>query len=129
MKKIIIFFILGIILFSGCLGNGSEKGTTINESLFSQPNLTNSTNQTIENKSIFFPFENRTESVPRLDYEIVSECIELCKHKLNSSEDLSSGPCISDSEPEWPINSYVCDVVYYPRNISVDNKMENQCKD
>ncbi|MEM7816873.1 MAG: hypothetical protein QXZ20_03095 [Candidatus Aenigmatarchaeota archaeon] len=53
------------------------------------------------------------------------ECIKLCK---NYDKDLSNGPCLSDSNPNWNVNDWVCDVAHSPRQ-EIDNLPENQCKD
>jgi hypothetical protein len=52
----------------------------------------------------------------------INACVNECKSRLNSSEDLSSGPCLSNSISE----DWVCDVAHNPRQ-PVDNIPENQC--
>ncbi len=51
------------------------------------------------------------------------KCRQLC---MNTDEDLSSGPCLSDDNPSWNVSDWVCDVAHSPRQ-SVDNLVENQC--
>jgi len=55
------------------------------------------------------------------------KCIELCKSEVNKNVDLSNGPCLSDNNPEWDIQGWVCDVAHNPREV-VDNEPKNQCK-
>lgn len=55
-------------------------------------------------------------------------CKELCQAELHVGEDLSNGPCLSDDNPEWDIEDWVCDVAHNPRE-PVDNLPENQCQD
>ena len=43
-------------------------------------------------------------------------------------QDLSNGPCLSDNNPEWTVEDWVCDVVHNPRQ-DLDNQPENQCQD
>ncbi len=57
--------------------------------------------------------------------EAINLCIQLCQ---NSNLNLTNGPCLSDDNPQWNINDWVCDVAHWPRQ-SVDNLAENQCKD
>ncbi len=54
------------------------------------------------------------------------ECVRLCKAALERGMDLSNGPCLSDDNPEWNVEGWVCDVAHWPRE-SVDNIRENQC--
>jgi len=58
---------------------------------------------------------------------IISDCISLCE-KYSSQIDLSTGPCLSDDNPEWTHKDWVCDVAHFPR-LPVDNLPENQCKE
>ncbi len=119
MKKLIVFLLIATMLFAGCIKN-PEKGTTI---------FFNSSNQTTKENFLFMLQDNRFVKFNTTEYEIIHECIELCNKKLENKEDLSKGPCLSDSSKDWPINKYVCDVVHFPRDITIDNKKENQCKD
>jgi len=50
-------------------------------------------------------------------------CIAACKTALEGSQDLNSGPCLS----EQITNDWVCDVAHSPR-MPVDNQPENQCQ-
>jgi len=45
-----------------------------------------------------------------------------------STLDLSDGPCLSDDNPEWAIENWVCDVAHSPRE-AIDNLPENQCRE
>ena len=56
--------------------------------------------------------------------EAKAKCISLCEQ---ANFDLSNGPCLSDDNPEWDVEDWVCDVAHWPRE-DVDNKPENQCK-
>ncbi|MCD6434518.1 MAG: hypothetical protein J7L14_02820 [Candidatus Diapherotrites archaeon] len=60
--------------------------------------------------------------------EAVKECIKLCKSAIASGIDLSNGPCLSDNNPEWQIEDWVCDVAHWPRK-EVDNLAKNQCNE
>jgi len=63
---------------------------------------------------------------PKEDVERAKElCIKICEKSRNVL-DLSNGPCLSDNNPEWNIEDWVCDVAHWPRE-SVDNRPENQC--
>ena len=55
--------------------------------------------------------------------QAVSSCLKICK-EANIS--LENGPCLSDSNSEWDITDWVCDVAHSPRQ-TVDNLLENQC--
>ena len=69
----------------------------------------------------FFEFEN--------SFKIAKEkCIEICKKAKERGVDLSRGPCLSDNNPEWKLENWVCDVAHWPR-IEIDNLRENQCKE
>lgn len=52
-------------------------------------------------------------------------CIAICEF---SQADLSDGPCLSDDNPDWNVNDWVCDVAHDPRQ-PVDNLPENQCRE
>jgi hypothetical protein len=56
----------------------------------------------------------------------INKCIELCEDALAKGIDLGPGPCLSDENPEWDIEKWVCDVAHSPRE-EVDNLRENQC--
>lgn len=56
---------------------------------------------------------------------VENACVSLCK---SYDGDLSNGPCLSDDNPEWDIDDWVCDVAHNPRE-DVDNLPENQCKE
>lgn len=60
--------------------------------------------------------------------EVVEQCILLCKKALEQGVNLSNGPCLSDENPEWKFEKWVCDVAHWPRQ-SVDNLRENQCNE
>jgi hypothetical protein len=55
------------------------------------------------------------------------ECVFLCE-SMKSKIDLSNGPCLSDDNPDWDVEDWVCDVAHSPRE-PVDNLPENQCQD
>jgi hypothetical protein len=50
-------------------------------------------------------------------------CAAACRTALESKQDLSSGPCLS----EKLMNDWVCDVAHSPRT-AADNQPENQCQ-
>ena len=50
-------------------------------------------------------------------------CIQICQ---KTTKDLIDGPCLSDDNPDWNIDDWVCDVAHDPRQ-DVDNLPENQC--
>jgi hypothetical protein len=60
-----------------------------------------------------------------LEEQAKSKCIELCEA---SEIDLSNGPCLSDDNPEWNVEDWVCDVAHSPRE-AIDNILENQCRE
>ena len=57
----------------------------------------------------------------------IESCISLCIKAKNDGVNLTSGPCLSDGNPEWKVEDWVCDVAHWPRQ-DVDNQAENQCK-
>ena len=60
--------------------------------------------------------------------DVIESCVSLCKDALAQGRDLSNGPCLSDDNPKWNINDWVCDVAHWPRE-SIDNLAENQCRE
>ena len=58
-----------------------------------------------------------------------ANCIDLCNAKKNSGFNFSSGPCLSDNNPDWKMEDWVCDTVYEPRQAEIDNLPENQCQE
>ncbi len=58
----------------------------------------------------------------------IDACISLCNEAVSEGVDLSNGPCLSDDNPEWNIDDWVCDVAHSPRQ-DVDNLPENQCRE
>ena len=59
---------------------------------------------------------------------IIESCKNLCVQTLNSGMDLTNGPCLSDNNPDWTYEDWVCDVAHWPRE-DVDNQPENQCQE
>ncbi len=57
----------------------------------------------------------------------INECIDLCINARDQGLNLSNGPCLSDLY-SFNVNDYVCDVAHNPRK-SIDNRIENQCKE
>lgn len=55
-----------------------------------------------------------------------AECIKLCQNAFNRGQDLSKGPCLSDNNPDWAVNNWVCDIAHSPRQ-EADNDPANQC--
>lgn len=60
--------------------------------------------------------------------EIINACTNLCLKAKEKGMDLSNGPCLSDNNPEWKYEDWVCDVAHWPR-IAIDNLRENQCQE
>jgi len=60
--------------------------------------------------------------------DVISDCISLCQHAKEMNMNLSRGPCLSDGNPEWKHEDWVCDVAHNPRK-PVDNLPENQCNE
>jgi hypothetical protein len=58
-----------------------------------------------------------------VNQEAASLCNQICK---SYDKNLSNGPCLSDNNPDWTVNDWVCDVAHSPRQ-DVDNLPENQC--
>lgn len=56
----------------------------------------------------------------------INKCTQLCEDALARGIDLSAGPCLSDNNPEWDVEKWVCDVAHSPRE-EIDNLRENQC--
>lgn len=59
-----------------------------------------------------------------VNQEAASLCNQICK---SYDRNLSSGPCLSDNNPDWNVNDWVCDVAHSPRQ-AVDDLPENQCQ-
>lgn len=53
-------------------------------------------------------------------------CVQACKEALAGGRNLDAGPCLLDPLPQN--SEWVCDVAHSPRQ-SVDNLLENQCRD
>jgi hypothetical protein len=54
-------------------------------------------------------------------------CIALCQNARTRGEDLSLGPCLSESLPDGiVIDDWVCDVAHNPRQV-IDDIPTNQC--
>jgi len=68
--------------------------------------------------SVFFYFRPSTSEAELAKVE----CIKACKSALQTGQNLSNGPCLSDKI----IDNWVCDVAHDPRE-AVDNLPENQC--
>jgi len=68
-----------------------------------------------------------SQSDPAVTQHAKDACVKECQARLAKKEDLSKGPCLSDSlsggviAPAW-----VCDVAHSPRQ-DVDNDRTNQC--
>ena len=74
----------------------------------------------------YYFFSHSAKTLPA-KVDPIEECIKLCssvKGKIN----LTAGPCLSDDNPEWKVEDWVCDVAHWPRQ-PIDNLPENQCKD
>lgn len=62
------------------------------------------------------------------DNQIIAQCVSLCEDALKEGKDLSNGHCLSDNNPSWQVENWVCDVAHSPR-VVVDNQRENQCNE
>lgn len=58
--------------------------------------------------------------------EAETKCVYLCAFEKARGTDLSNGPCLSDGNPDWEVEGWVCDVAHVPR-LPVDDLPENQC--
>jgi len=63
----------------------------------------------------FYYYSSEVEQAKR-------ECIKACQLALQTGQNLSSGPCLSNSI----INNWICDVAHEPRE-PIDDLEENQC--
>lgn len=57
--------------------------------------------------------------------QAIFSCLKLCKDNPQNL-DYTNGPCLSDSNAEWNISDWVCDIAHSPRQ-AVDDLAENQC--
>ncbi len=62
------------------------------------------------------------------DKNTIDACVALCENALKEGKDLSNGTCLSDNNPNWTVENWVCDVAHSPRQ-PVDNQRENQCNE
>ena len=67
----------------------------------------------------------QTQEVTDVKQQAISLCVQICQ---KTNKDLNNGPCLSDDNPTWNINDWVCDVAHSPRQ-DVDNLPENQCQE
>ena len=59
-------------------------------------------------------------------YDRETQAKQKCANVCTVTEDLSSGPCLSDNT-EWNVPDWVCDVAHSPRT-ATDDLQENQCQ-
>ncbi|MDP7282321.1 MAG: hypothetical protein QF475_01640 [Candidatus Undinarchaeales archaeon] len=59
---------------------------------------------------------------------VEEHCILHCQAAVQAEEDLSAGACLSDNNPEWTVDDWVCDIAHNPRT-DVDDQPENQCEE
>jgi hypothetical protein len=62
--------------------------------------------------------------------QAIDLCTQICRvNPVNAPLErvYVNGPCLSDSNPDWNITDWVCDVAYNPRQ-PVDDLPENQCQ-
>ena len=72
------------------------------------------------------PNTNDLTSTPSTDPQ--ERCIEICREQIANGVDLSSGPCLSETEGlSWEMAGWVCDVAHEPRK-GIDNNAINQCQ-
>jgi len=57
--------------------------------------------------------------------QAIFSCLKICKDNTQNLN-YTNGPCLSDSNAEWNINDWVCDIAHSPRQ-TIDNNVENQC--
>ncbi len=69
--------------------------------------------------------EDNTMNISKRDLAI-SQCTMLCENLVESGEDLTNGPCLSDKYG-WNVTDWVCDIAHKPR-IPIDNDPLNQCQ-
>ena len=74
---------------------------------------------------IFLIFVSGCVQTQSNEENATSLCQRICNSKL--SENISNGPCLSDSNANWTVNDWVCDVAHSPRT-SVDDLPEYQCQ-
>ncbi|MEM3572883.1 MAG: hypothetical protein QXJ62_01435 [Nitrososphaeria archaeon] len=56
--------------------------------------------------------------------------MQICRNKpvgTSIEEAYKNGPCLSDNEPNWNIEDWVCDIAHSPRQ-PIDDLPENQCQ-
>lgn len=102
MKQEALISLVAILLVSGCLGS----------------------TQSDEKVECAIQEEVPSSGTP---LQAAQSCIELCQ-QVKSTQNLSSGPCLSDNNPNWTVSNWVCDVAHCPRT-EVDNQPDNQCQE
>jgi len=55
-------------------------------------------------------------------------CIQECELEKSMETYMENGPCLSDINPRWNVDDWVCDVAHSPRQY-IDNDPSNQCID
>jgi hypothetical protein len=71
-----------------------------------------------------------TQSSKSIQQQAIDLCEQICRiNPVNAPLErvYASGPCLSDNNPDWTIDDWVCDVAHNPRQ-DVDNQPENQCQ-
>jgi hypothetical protein len=59
--------------------------------------------------------------------EARASCIAECRLELERGfYYMPDGPCLSDNNPRWDVDDWVCDVAHSPR-LAIDNEPPNQC--
>ena len=70
---------------------------------------------------------NQNVSSQSVKEQAVFSCLKLCKDNPKSL-DYTNGPCLSDSDVDWNMTDWVCDIAHSPRQ-PVDDLAENQCSE
>ena len=66
--------------------------------------------------------QNTAGTVASIEAQAITNCISLCQSEKSKGNDLSKGPCLSNTiSPDW-----VCDIAHSPRTV-IDDDSANQC--
>lgn len=138
MKRIVLGLILvsiiALIFLTGCTQQTSEEKTPIKteseEIEGAEFGVVDTKEKEPEPTDSEAEVKDIGEETPQLTQEeiAVQKCAALCKEALESGQDLSNGPCLSDEAQSWDVEDWVCDIAHSPR-AEVDNLKENQCKE
>ena len=65
-----------------------------------------------------------TKKASSIEEQATQSCIKLCQSYTGN---LSTGPCLSDNNPNWTISDWACDTAHSPR-LPIDNIPLRQCR-